>query len=452
MDDAPITVQEPPTLTVTQLTKAIKIHLESTFPAIWVKGEVWGPKLQSSGHFYFTLKDENSQISCVLFRQDRGKEPLPKEGEALIVFGELNVYAQGGRYQIICRTLKRTGIGELLALLEERKNTFRQRGWFSSEHKKPLPFLPKIIGIITSPTGAVVRDIYQVISRRFPGAYLLLYPVSVQGNSAPKEIAQAIYEMNAYKLADVLIVGRGGGSLEDLWAFNEEIVCKAVFESKIPIVCAVGHETDHTLAEYVADKRASTPSSAAEMVLPEKNALFLQLQKIKAEAVHTLLQKVRYLKNSLRLLQNDPFLTNPYRIIQKREQYLDHLKINLTTTLEHVVINKKICLRELQGWLLAHSPRQKLLYEKQRVQETSTFLLHFTKSFLQKQRERLTHFEELIQNIRPERLLSRGYTILFSEKKNCVIRSLDQVEINDNIIAKLVNGRIKAKVLQKEGL
>lgn len=452
MEHLPITVQEPPTLTVSQLSKAIKLHLESSFPAVWVQGEVWGPKLQPSGHFYFTLKDENSQIACVLFRQDRGKNLLPKEGESLIVFGELNVYAQGGRYQILCHTLKKTGIGELLVLLEERKRLFQQRGWFSTEHKIPIPFLPKKIGVVTSPTGAVIRDIHQVLSRRFPGASLLLYPVSVQGSVAAKEIAQAIYAMNKYQLADVLIVGRGGGSLEDLWPFNEEIVCKAVFESAIPIICAVGHETDHTLAEYVADKRASTPSAAAEMVLPEKKLLQAQLQKIRSDNEYRLLQKVRYLKSVLRSFQNTSFFTTPLRIVQKQEQRLDELKNKLVYFFKHAAANKKNALKELEGKVLARSPEQKLYYQKKRLSEIKKLLTHFTAHAFEKKHRKLFHLQAILQNIRPEKLLDRGYTILFSEKTGSVIKSINEVQMGDNITVKLVDGHLKAQVLKKESL
>lgn len=259
-------------LTVTQLTQNVKDLVEANFPALSVQGEISNFKQHTSGHLYFSLKDSGAQISAVMFRQDALRLPRPpKEGDQVIATGGLNVYPPRGQYQMVVRSMEAVGLGALLLKLEQLKREIHRRGWFAPEHKRPLPKFPKRVGVITSPTGAVIQDILNVLRRRNLRFQLLLNPVKVQGEGAAAEIAKAIEQMNRYRLVDVMIVGRGGGSIEDLWAFNEEIVAKAIFESEIPIVCAVGHETDHTIAEYVADLRAPTPSAAAEMVMAERS-------------------------------------------------------------------------------------------------------------------------------------------------------------------------------------
>ncbi len=263
--------QNVPPLTVSQLTNAIKLNLESTFPRIHLQGEISNFKVQTSGHLYFSLKDVHAQISVVMFKADASLlKIMPKAGDQVIVKGALNVYPPKGNYQLIVRELAYVGIGELLQKLEALKFKLHQMGWFKNSHKKPLPRFPQRIGVVTSPTGAVIQDILNVLSRRFSGFHLILNPVKVQGEGAADEISQAIEDFNRYQSVDVMIVGRGGGSLEDLWAFNEEIVAKAIFHSQIPIISAVGHETDHCIADYVADVRAPTPSAAAEIVIAEK--------------------------------------------------------------------------------------------------------------------------------------------------------------------------------------
>ena len=237
-------------LSVTELTSAIKAVIEPSFQGIAVKGEISNFKLQSSGHLYFTLKDAGSQISAVLFKGNAAcLNKMPKEGDQVVAKGEISLYAPRGQYQIIVRELQFLGLGDLLLKLQQLKEQLQMRGWFDPAHKKKLPKLPKRIGVVTSPTGAVIQDILQVLTRRFAGFHVILNPVKVQGEGAAQEIAQAISDFNRLKLADVLIVGRGGGSIEDLWAFNEEVVAKAIFESDIPIISAVGHETDFTIAD-----------------------------------------------------------------------------------------------------------------------------------------------------------------------------------------------------------
>jgi len=289
-----------PLLTVSQLTNAIKMSLESMFPSIYLQGEITNFKVQTSGHLYFSLKDANAQIAAVMFAREASYlKTMPKAGDQVVIKGEINVYPPKGNYQLLVRELSFVGLGELLQRLEQLKVKLHQMGWFKAARKKPLPRYPKRIGVITSPTGAVIQDIINVLSRRFSGFSLLLNPVKVQGEGAAKEIAQAIEQFNRYQLVDVMIVGRGGGSLEDLWAFNEEIVAEAIYNSQIPIISAVGHETDHCIADYVADVRAPTPSAAAEIVIAEKAQQIEQLSLIKKRMQQTLIHLIN--QNRLRL-------------------------------------------------------------------------------------------------------------------------------------------------------
>lgn len=279
-------------LTVSQLTQAIKSSLESNFPSILLQGEVSNSKLHSSGHFYFSLKDSGAQIGAVMYRSD--VKVIPKDGDQVIVRGDINVYPPSGKYQIIAKELRPVGVGELLLKLEELKVKLHKKGYFKKDHKRPLPKMPRRIGVITSPTGAAIQDILNILTRRFSGFHLILNPVKVQGEGAAQEIAQAIQQFNDFDLVDVMIVGRGGGSIEDLWAFNEEIVADALYNSRIPTISAVGHETDHCIADYVADVRAPTPSAAAEIVIAEKAHQLQQLGQIQQRMQQTLRHLIRH--------------------------------------------------------------------------------------------------------------------------------------------------------------
>lgn len=300
---------------VTELTQLIKSELESQFSACQVQGEVSNYKRQSSGHIYFTLKDSDAQIRCVLFRNTAERLAiLPSEGDQLIVYGQVTVYPPQGNYQILVLGCQKQGLGVLLLKLQELKKELLALGWLDQSRKKPLPMMPQRIGVVTSPTGAVIQDIIQVLSRRFGNISLILNPVKVQGEGAKEEIAKAIEDFNRYQLADVLIVARGGGSIEDLWPFNEKIVAEAIYNSKIPVISAVGHETDVTLADLVADVRAPTPSAAAELVMKEKKALFDALDTMKVQLVKNLSHKVQSGQAKLAMMSKHPFFSNPFHI------------------------------------------------------------------------------------------------------------------------------------------
>lgn len=264
--------------TVSELTSSIKSILEDSFPHIWVEGEISNFKSHSSGHFYFTLRDGKSELKCVFFRSDNEKIKFEiKDGMLVYCSGRISIYEKQGAYQLYVSSMEPKGMGALQLAFEQLKEKLFKEGLFDESHKKPIPLLPDRIGIITSPTGAAIRDILHVLNKRFSNVEIIIYPVKVQGDGAKEEIVCAIEDFNKFNNIDVIILGRGGGSLEDLWAFNEEIVVRAIYNSKIPIISAVGHEIDWTISDFVADVRAATPSVAAELVIAKKSELIERL-------------------------------------------------------------------------------------------------------------------------------------------------------------------------------
>ena len=392
-------------LTVSELTSAIKNQLESNFPKLIIQGEISNCKHHSTGHLYFDLKDAAAKIPAVMFRGSQsGLARLPKEGDQVTVKGALSVYPPHGKYQLIVREMDFLGVGELLLKLEALKKKLHGLGWFDQDKKQPLPKFPKRIGVVTSPTGAVIRDIIHVLRRRYAGFQLILNPVRVQGKEAPGEIAAAIEAFNQYDLADVLIVGRGGGSLEDLWAFNEEIVASAIFRSRIPIISAVGHESDVTIADFVADIRAPTPSAAAEIVSAEK-AQHLQNLKKSGEALHAALVHLlnRY-RERLMGYARHPLFTSPYTLLGNAMQRVDELKDKI----DHLITKQ-----------------------------------------LEQRRLLLEGKAQALVALDPKRVLKRGYAILFSRKAESVIVSHQQLSPKDEVKALLSDGEVYLTVNEK---
>lgn len=301
-------------LTVSQLTKYIKqmFSFDNLLSNVCVTGEVSNFKLHSSGHMYFTLKDEKSVIKCVMFKtQNRRLRFRPEDGLKVIIRGYISVYEAGGSYQLYPEFMEPDGLGDLHLAYEQLKQKLELEGLFSLEHKKKLPFLPKSIGVITSPTGAVIRDIMNVLYRRYENVVLKIFPVMVQGENAGKQISQALDMLNKNRIVDVVILARGGGSLEELWPFNEEIVARSIFKSEIPVISAVGHETDYSISDFVADLRAPTPSAAAELVVPEKEALQKYIMDIRLRLKRALAGRIKKDRQFLNQLAKSPSLRHP---------------------------------------------------------------------------------------------------------------------------------------------
>lgn len=399
-------IQASTPLSIQELTFKIKNLLESQLINIQVLGEISNLKHHSSGHLYFDLKDTQAKIAAVMFkRQSDTLQRIPKEGDKVIVTGSINVYPPHGKYQLIINSLAYQGVGDLLLKFEELKNKLKEKGWFAQENKKNLPLLPKTIGVITSPTGAVIRDIIHVLTRRHSGFHLILNPVKVQGEGAALEIATAIKEFNQHKLVDVIIVGRGGGSLEDLWSFNEEITAEAIFHSEIPIISAVGHETDFTLADFVADVRAPTPSAAAEIVTAEKGEKLASLAKSKRQIDLSLQQLLRRYKERLATFKRQPILVNPMLLLSGALQKLDSLKEDIESA---------------------------------------------TKRKLSLAKERLSHRERQLSSINPTNVLKRGYTILFAENEKSVILSSKNLHPEQVTSVLFSDGRATMKVIKND--
>jgi len=432
---------------VAELTVAIKKQLESAYPSVCVKGEISNFKLQSSGHLYFTLKDERAQISCALFKGDaQGLKRLPKEGDKVLAQGEVSVYPPRGNYQLIVRSLQFEGIGELLMKFQELKERLQKRGWFDSAHKKPLPPFPKTIGVVTSPTGAVIQDIVHVLTRRFSGFHLLLNPVKVQGEGAAQEIARAIDEMNRYALADLLIVGRGGGSLEDLFAFNEEIVAEAIFHSKIPVISAVGHETDVTLADYVADVRAPTPSAAAEIALFAKSEQLNRLRAAKQsirQLLSALLEKCRLRLHGLLV---HPSFSSPFSLVTPYAQILDDVTASLDAAIRTRLLQAKMSLLAAKREAAGRNPRQNVKEWKERFYRISQQIFHRIQESVVQRKERLAAHIRHLHAVDPRTLLTRGYSLLFTEKRDSVIVSASQVKKGESLFILMHDGEICSNV------
>lgn len=341
--------------TVTELTQEIKDLLEGHFSEVTLMGEISNFHAHGSGHYYFTLKDEKAQISAAMFRgSNRSLKFVPEDGLEVIVRGRVSVYGPRGNYQIIVEAMEPKGLGALQLAFEQLKKKLEAEGLFAEEKKQALPFLPHNIGIITSPTGAALRDMVHVLHRRFPRVNILLYPVHVQGEEAPAEIVRALSEMNEFKELDVLILGRGGGSLEDLWAFNTEGVARAIAASKIPVVSAVGHETDFTISDFVADLRAPTPSAAAELTVPVLEDLESMLSE-RAGQLFKLMQRLLQVKRG-ELQYFSSHLKHPKQRLQEYAQHIDLLTDRLRKAMTDRLADRRAHWNFLAGKLEALSP------------------------------------------------------------------------------------------------
>jgi len=387
-------------LTVTQLSHQIKNLLEGTFSDVWVEGEISNLTVPQSGHAYFTIKDQQSQIKAVLFKSSqRHLKFALQHGMQVICRGRVSVYEPRGEYQIIVDYVEPKGVGALQKAFEELKARLEKAGLFDREHKKPLPFLPKKIGIVTSPTGAAIRDILRVIERRHPGMSLLIYPVPVQGPEAAPGIVEAIGYFNKEKNVDVMIVGRGGGSLEDLWAFNEETVARAIYASRIPVISAVGHETDYTIADFVADLRAPTPSAAAEMVVESEEHL--------RELIHTLMSR---LKMSIR------------QALEYRRSLIHH------------------------ATRLLADPRKRLEQYSQRVDEMLGRLVMGLRHHVRRDRALLTSLTGALDHLNPLSILARGYSVTRTVPAGAIVKDASDVKSGDMLSTKLHKGEVISRV------
>lgn len=346
-------------LTVTQLTKYIKqiFSFDNLLSNVCVTGEISNYKLHSSGHMYFTLKDDKSVIKCVMFKtQNRRLHFKPEDGLKVIIRGYVSVYEAGGSYQLYPEFMEPDGIGDLYLAFEQLKQRLEGEGIFAPEHKKKLPYTPKSIGVVTSPTGAVIQDIMNVLFRRYPNVVLKIFPVMVQGDGAGKQISKALDALNKTRAVDVIILARGGGSLEELWPFNEEIVARSIFKSEIPVISAVGHETDFSISDFVADLRAPTPSAAAELVVPEKEALQKNIMDKRLRLKRALAGRIQKERQLLGQLAKSPSLRHPLDRLNQLHIELEQLNKHMGNSMKRVFESAKNKLSVVCGKMDALSP------------------------------------------------------------------------------------------------
>ena len=442
-----MTASEPLILTVSQITQAIKLCLEAAFPMVWLQGEISNCKPHSSGHIYFSLKDSHAQITAVMWRQEAAllKTPL-KDGMQILVRGTINVYPNRGNYQIVVYEMKPVGLGELLLKLEELKQKIHQLGWFKKEYKKPLPRMPKRIGIITSPTGAAIQDILNILKRRGADLQVLLNPVRVQGEGAAQEIAKAIQFFNQHQLVDVMIIGRGGGSIEDLWCFNDEGVAEAIFHSHIPIISAVGHETDHCIADYVADVRAPTPSAAAEIVIADKLEQVRHLEQIKRRLQQGIFHRLKHYRQILQSAVKHPMLSSPYYLLGSWIQQLDDKRQQLDYVIFQDLKRRRLMVDSMHQRVLTLRPSTQIIHLKEKLNYWNKSLEDQMLRIVLLKKDRLKRVYSALQLINPKNLLTKGYSILFSEKDGSVITSIRNIDKNQDLRIYLSDGQLLSTV------
>jgi len=434
--------------TVSELTAKVKVLLEDNFPFIWICGEISNFRVPASGHFYFTLKDEKAQINTVMFRsQNRNLKFEPEDGMSVTGLGRISLYEPRGTYQIILEYIEPEGTGAIQLAFEQLKARLSAEGLFDEKHKKPLPFLPRKISIITSPTGAVVHDILKIINRRFSNIHIEIIPVKVQGSGAESEIVSGLDMINTRSDSDVTILSRGGGSLEDLHAFNSEDVARAIFSSKIPIISAVGHETDFTIADFVADLRAPTPSAAAELAVPHK----IDLSRRVAELTTNLTVRFsRYIKH-LQTFANEHSnrLISPNNKIEDLKLRTDDLFARLTRTFKNSFVQQQ----ERLGWrfdrLNTHNPLIHMRKAHEKLDQIHNNILTYQKIYLNNKQSFLRELNARLNALSPDAILSRGYSITRTMPDQIVVRDPQQVNIEQDLEIMVAKGSLICRVKRK---
>jgi exodeoxyribonuclease VII large subunit len=437
-------------LTVSELTARIRDLLTKNFTDILVQGEISNCREAQSGHIYFTLKDDRAQVRCVFFKQQRrGIKFRPEDGLQVTVRGSISVYEQRGEYQIYVEALDPIGLGALQLAFEQLKKRLEAEGLFDPARKKPLPILPSRIGLITSPRGAAVRDVVRILTRRFPNVHLTVFPVRVQGEGAAEEIVKALKFFNTKKMADVLILARGGGSMEDLWAFNEEPVARAIAASEIPVISGVGHETDFTIADFVADVRASTPSAAAEVVVQTRR----EFDKHIADLRDTLSGLIRYrlleLSRRVHELSARRGFRRPLDLLRQQRQRADEMTSRLAAGLRARLEQSRKRFTAAHLRIASFDFRVKIAAFRLRLEKRSAELGLRIERLLRAKRERLARLALQLEERSPLRVLERGYAIATDASGN-VLRSADQVQLGDSVAIQLHRGRLTTEVRKKE--
>jgi exodeoxyribonuclease VII large subunit len=433
-------------LTVSELSARLRAVLEERFPAVWVEGEISNFKVYGSGHAYFTLKDEGAQMRCVLFR-NRGRRIKfePADGHHVLAFGAVEVYAQRGEYQLVVELLEPRGLGALQLAFEQLKTRLAAEGLFDQDRKRPLPRFPRTIGIVTSPSGAAIRDMLRVIARRFGEIRIVVAPARVQGEGAAQEIAQGVRELNGLGDVDVIIVGRGGGSLEDLWAFNDEMLARTIAASKIPVISAVGHEVDFTIADFVADLRAPTPSAAAELVVREKQAVADGLGDLTGRLQRAMRRFVDRHRDRLETMARRRVLTDPQRPLRDLERRVDDARARLHHAAFAVLRRASHRVELTARALRAASPVARTLNDRRQLTHLRGRLHAGMARTITRTAHRFGSTAGRLHSLSPLVVLGRGYSLTRTPAGR-IVQSWRDVAVGDAVEVMLYEGSLDARV------
>lgn len=437
-------LEAPKPLTVTELTAEIKQILERRFAEVWIEGEISNFKRHSSGHWYFTLKDEGAQVRCASFRNsNRYIRFEPEDGLKVRVRGKLSLYEPRGEYQIIVTSIEPVGIGALQLAFEQLKERLEHEGLFDADRKRPIPLLPRTVGIVTSPTGAALRDMLRVLGRRNRSVSVLIAPTRVQGEGAAREIAAAIEMLSSSGRVDVIIAGRGGGSLEDLWSFNEEIVARAIAASVVPVISAVGHETDFTIADFVADLRAPTPSAAAELVAASADELFEGIRRRRQASLDAVRYRVLHARSGVRSLRHSESIAAVPKRVSRLMQEADDAREFIVES-ARAALRSSLSAAEVAGRAIrTFDPRRRILAETARLAALNGLMASGTSAALERRRLDLGRLVGALSSLSPLDVLARGYAVVRSSD-GAIVRSVEQVGSGDRISVRVADGTFDA--------
>jgi len=439
----------PKIYTVSELNREAALALGEHFLMIWIEGEISNLSQPSSGHLYFSLKDAGAQVRCALFKnQQRGLRCKPANGMQVLLRAEVSLYEPRGDYQLIVERMEAAGDGALRRAFDALRLKLSEEGLFDSSRKKPLPRLPQTIGIITSPTGAALRDILSVLKRRFPAIPVIVYPATVQGANAKFEVAEAIQSANRHGDCDVLILARGGGSLEDLQAFNEEIVARAIAASAIPVISGIGHETDVTIADFAADLRAATPTAAAEHATPDQQQWLHGFMQLEKRLEQVLQRKLIRNRQSLDWLDKRLAQQHPGQRLRRNAQRLDELKLRLTQAVLKKQQQQKHLLAAQSARLAQFNPAARILGHQQRQHYLSQRLERAMQHKLEQSRLRLANAGQTLHAVSPLATLQRGYALVTEVESGNLVRSVQQLAIGDRIQTRVADGQFVSEIVE----
>ncbi|MEW5681042.1 MAG: exodeoxyribonuclease VII large subunit [Pseudomonadota bacterium] len=441
----------PDIYTVSRLNSEVRLTLELQFQTLWLQGEVSNFVAAASGHWYFSLKDNAAQVKCAMFKMaNRNSSFRPQNGQQVLIRARISVYEPRGEYQLLAEFIESAGAGLLKQQFEQLKAQLQAEGLFAPERKKPLPAQVQRVGVITSPTGAAVRDIVTVLKRRAPGIEVIIYPSQVQGETAAAQLRTMLSRAIQRNEVDVLIIGRGGGSLEDLWCFNDEFLCRALAASPIPIVSAVGHEIDFALTDFVADVRAPTPSAAAELVSPDQSHLIDRILQLKNRLLQAQRSRLQHAAPTLLNLSQRLIALHPKRRLQQQQQRLDELQLRLTATIKRIFNAAQQRQQYGDKSLRQLSPVKSLRQHSLKLDELQRRLINAQHALLKQRKQQLAALGSQLNTVSPLATLARGYSITFDAKQQ-VVSNHQQLQPGDKVQVKLAEGGFEAEVIKLTG-